>query len=384
LTEQFLQKLRCPIDNAMLEIVVFESEPCIQNGRHFIRIKNGVLINKNGSYIYPIQNFVPVLLIFETNFHNKFRLKFKSELVLYNEYTWPEKKCEPGEKFIQNSFTDEWNLTQGDQLSFQRDENDLILLNQEVWLKWIKNDKEDIETLLNVGCGIGQETMALQKVTKAKEIVAIDLNFAVLAAGERYKENYDINFVICSLFHPPFIKEGFDLVYSQGVLHHTYSTNKAFVSIAEFVKKGKYLFIWVYGLEDHLCFINEKFKSPGSFVKNLISVFYWYMEAMLRPLLSRAPKIIRDVVIYILSLILHPFVKMRVIHKDLWKLENTQHNLRDTLTPIYAFRHSVNEVFEWYENNNFKVIDFQSPKAHRINFKGKRIHGIGLTGKKLN
>ncbi len=384
MTEHFLQKLRCPIDNNILEVIIFENEICVEGELKFLRIKHGVLINRVGKNIYPIQNFVPVLLIFETNFHQNFRAKYKIELSAYSDYTWPSKECEPGEKFVQNSFTDEWNLTQGDQLSFQRDERDLIMLNQEVWLKWLKDDREVIKSLLNVGCGIGQETMALQKVTEAKEIVAIDLNFAVLKAGERYKENQAVNFIICSLFHPPLIKESFDLVYSQGVIHHTYSTYNAFVSISDFVKKGKYLFIWVYGLEDHLCFINEKHKNLGAFFKNFISILYWYVEAILRPMLSRAPKMIRDMIIFVLSIILHPFVKMRVIHKDLWKLENTQHNLRDTLTPMYAFRHGVNEVFEWFENNNFTVIDFQSSKAHRLNFKGKRIHGIGLTGKKVN
>ena len=118
MTEVFLQKLRCPIDNGLLEIKIFESEICIDGEQDFLRIKHGVLINRGGKYIFPVQNFVPVLLIFETNFHENFRSKFKKELLDFGEYTWASKECEPGEKFVQNSFTEEWNLTQGDQLSF--------------------------------------------------------------------------------------------------------------------------------------------------------------------------------------------------------------------------------------------------------------------------
>ncbi len=291
--------------------------------------------------------------------------------------------CERGERFIQKTFTDEWNLTQEDELSFQRNDEDLINLNKDVWLSWLKK-RIKIDSLLNVGCGIGKETISLETLTGANDIVAIDLNFALLQAGERYKENPNIKFIVCSLFHPPLEQEKYDLVYSQGVIHHSFSTYTAFKSISRFVKPEKYLFIWVYGLEDHLCFRNVQFDSFGNFFKNFFAHLFWYTEVFIRPWLSRAPKILRDTVIFIMSIFLHLLIKKRVLHKSEWKLKNTEHGLRDTYTPVYAFRHSVNEVMEWFEESNFEVIYFQSPLSHKRIFSGKRIHGIGMTGQKIN
>jgi ubiquinone/menaquinone biosynthesis C-methylase UbiE/uncharacterized protein YbaR (Trm112 family) len=375
------EKLRCPIDKGVLELIVFEEE--VIGISNFKRIKNGILLNARLKVFYPIQNFVPVLLRFPTSFHQIFAAKFKEELKPYQSYKLPNLSCEKGERFIQKTFTDEWNLTQDNELSFQRNDEDLVNLNKEVWLSWLKKGAE-INSLLNVGCGIGKETIALETLTGAKDIVAIDLNFALLQAGERYKENPNINFIICSLFHPPLQIKIFDLVYSQGVIHHTYSTYTAFKSISRFVKQGKYLFIWVYGLEDHLCFRNSQFDSVRNFGKNVIAHLFWYTEILIRPWLSRAPKLIRDIIIFIMSICLHPLIKMRVLHKSEWRLKNTEHGLRDTYTPVYAYRHSVNEVMEWYEESSFEIIDFQSPLAHKEVFNGKRIHGIGMTGQKLD
>ena len=63
---------------------------------------------------------------------------------------------------------------------------------------------------------------------------------------------------------------------------------------------------------------------------------------------------------------------------------NTRHSLSDWLTPAYAFRHSTNEVVEWYEELNFKIVSVQSSKAHKHYFAGKEVTGIGLTGQRID
>ena len=72
----------------------------------------------------------------------------------------------------------------------------------------------------------------------------------------------------------------------------------------------------------------------------------------------------------------------RVIHPERWKFKNTEHSIRDLYSPIYARRHSINEVVEWFEDADYTIIDFQSPKVYKEIFNGKKLHGIGLTGKK--
>ena len=84
----------------------------------------------------------------------------------------------------------------------------------------------------------------------------------------------------------------------------------------------------------------------------------------------------------VLTLLLHPLVRMRIRHKGKWKLENTNHGLRDLLSHRYAHRHSYNEVMEWFESLGFQIVDIQSPQAYRQLF-GKRLWGVGLTGRKV-
>jgi len=65
-----------------------------------------------------------------------------------------------------------------------------------------------------------------------------------------------------------------------------------------------------------------------------------------------------------------------------WKLENTEHSLRDWLSPRYARRHGFNEVMEWFDETGFRVIDQQRPGEYRRLF-DKPLFGVGMTGERL-
>lgn len=60
---------------------------------------------------------------------------------------------------------------------------------------------------------------------------------------------------------------------------------------------------------------------------------------------------------------------------------NTNHSLRDLLTPRYAYRHTFDEVVGWFEKEGFRVIDVQSSTAYRRLFNQTHF-GIGMTGEK--
>lgn len=380
----FVDRLLCPISGNKMKLVSFEAEE-INDGEFVVPIvKEGILISEEPKIWYPISNYVPVLLVFSTKFHNDFYSKNKDRILSVGKFSMPNLKCEQGENFVQKTFTEEWNLTQESELSFLRTDEDLVNLNRHVWLKWIDRDKIYINSLLNVGCGVGKETIALSEVTRARNIVAVDLNFAVMQAGSRYKNVLNIEFIICSLFHMPLEKSYFDLVYSQGVIHHTFSASRSFEKISEFVSGCGFLFVWVYALEDHLVERNYFGKDLRNSLKYLLKNCWWWMECMLRPWLSKVPSFVRIIIIGVLSIVLHPLVKSRVLNKDKWQIANTRHSLCDVFTPAYASRHGFNEVTSWFEESDFSVYDIQSPYAHKKFFNGKTIYGIGMTGRRKN
>ena len=353
--------------------IMVESEDSYLNEDNERVVKDGVLLCQQCKIWYPIYSYVPVMLVFETHLHKRFAQDYAGQFERLLEYSMPNGLPEPGEKSIQETFTDEWRYVQDNDLSFLYSIDDLRSLHKDVLLKWIQYSTGEIKKVLDIGCGIGRESISLQDVISSSEIFAIDLNFAVLKGGEIYKSRPNLHLIISSLFHIPFKPYSFDLVYSQGVIHHTFSTEKAFKSIASYVRNGGYLTIWVYGLGDHLARTED--------LGVLVRVVYM-AECLLRPLISRSPKIIRDIFFGVLSVICHPIIKSMVNHKEKWKVENTIHSMRDWLSHKYVHRHSYNEVFEWFENLGFRIIDVQSPSAYRKLFQ-KRLWGIGVTGKRL-
>ena len=379
---RLLDRLRCPLCKGELDLRSFleESVECSprdstsNGGEGSVQaVKEGALLCPECRVWYPILSYVPVMLVFETPFHRWFAERHAEQLRQLIGYEMPNRQPQPGEKSVQDTFTDQWDKVQEDELTFLYSEEDLKELNRKVWLKWLQDSRDEVKSILDVGCGLGRESLVLQEVADGAEVFGIDLNFGLLRSGEVYKSRPGVHFVVASLSYLPFRPSSFDLVYSQGVIMMTFSTAEAFGSIASYVREGGYLFVWVYGLDDHLI-------RRGA--KGLLTRINYAAEHAVRPLINRSPDMLRNAILDTASVALHPLVKTRVRHKKEWKLKNTNHNLRDLLSHRYAHRHSYNEVLEWFEDLGFTIIDVQSPGAYRRLFK-RQLWGVGMTGKKV-
>jgi SAM-dependent methyltransferase/uncharacterized protein YbaR (Trm112 family) len=375
-----LSRLRCPACRESLQFQPFDDERSQRSSDTLsgttpstgVPVREGVLLCPACDTWYPVHSFVPVLLVFPTPMHAQFARQHEVELKALSRYHPPSGRPMPGESSVQETFTEEWNCVQESELSFYYSREELVALNQRVWLTWLRERPHHIRTVLNVGCGLGRESMALQEATGAEEIFAIDLNFGLLQSGPRFTDRPNIHLIIASLFHLPFESSSFDFVYSQGVLHHTYSTLEAFRTVLQYVRGGGYLFIWVYGREDHLA-------RRG--LARLAMRAHLLMEVVGRRLVSRSPRTVRNFFFAVLSRLVHPVHRRRLSSKSDWRLQNTNHDLRDWLSPRYAHRHGYNEVLEWFDNCGFRVIAVQSPGEYRRLF-GRQLWGVGVSGYK--
>ena len=105
----------------------------------------------------------------------------------------------------------------------------------------------------------------------------------------------------------------------------TFSTWEAIKSIASYVRKdGLGCLIRVYGLDDHLL-------RKG--VIGFLTRANYSLEKGLRPMISGSPEVFRDIFFTTTASVVHPLIKSRVRHKETWKVKNTEHDLRDWLSP---------------------------------------------------
>ncbi len=103
-------------------------------------------------------------------------------------------------------------------------------------------------TVLEIGCGTGQLCNFLAATCMA-EVYGADMTLASLRLGRAFADRNriaGIRFLQMNLFRPSIRKESMDVVIANGVLHHTYDTKKAFMSVAGLVKPGGHLLVGLY------------------------------------------------------------------------------------------------------------------------------------------
>ena len=367
---RILQRLRCPVSGTPLDLLTNESET--REGRDLVR--TGVLFSSASRHWYPIVNYVPVLLTFDTPLAQQFAVRHAAVLETLRGYTRPALAPMPGEKSVQKTFTEEWSGLGDDVTTFIYSDDELLALHRDVWLRFSAEETARVDSVLNVGCGFGKESLVLSRIFPQADVFAVDLNLSVIEAGPRLSTYPSVHPVVASLFHLPFERGTFAHVHSQGVLHHTYSTEAAFNAIAAFARPGGSLFVWVYAQEDSLV-------VPG--VRGALIRAYWLVSHHVgRPVLSRLPAPARNAAMVALTAAAYPVIKLRARQGQPWGFRNTLHGLRDAFTPRFAHQHGFNEVLTWFEDAGFEP-RLQSPARYR-DLIGRRLVGVGVVGRRLS
>jgi SAM-dependent methyltransferase len=102
--------------------------------------------------------------------------------------------------------------------------------------------------ILEVGCGTGQMSNFLG-MGWGRTVIGADICMNSLGLANGFRNRFSINnahFVQMNLFRPAFREGTFDVVWSNGVLHHTSDCAGAFRSIARLVKPGGFIIVGLY------------------------------------------------------------------------------------------------------------------------------------------
>jgi SAM-dependent methyltransferase len=101
--------------------------------------------------------------------------------------------------------------------------------------------------ILECGCGTGQMSNFLSVASRT--VFGTDLSLHSLSLGQQFKEKNDLrtaHFIQMNLFRPCFKPGSFDLVFCNGVLHHTSDPFLGFQTIAKLVRPKGYVMIGLY------------------------------------------------------------------------------------------------------------------------------------------
>jgi ubiquinone/menaquinone biosynthesis C-methylase UbiE len=125
----------------------------------------------------------------------------------------------------------------------------------EDWFSPIGKKEVEEKTVLELGCGNGSLLTHLPK-WRPQFIEGVDLGDSILSCKKNMYQTGFQSFKITRADLIDFESDGFDLVYSIGVLHHLKEPSAGFKSVVRNTKPGGKFHCWVYAKEGNWIIIN--------------------------------------------------------------------------------------------------------------------------------
>lgn len=106
----------------------------------------------------------------------------------------------------------------------------------------------DSKIILDAGCGSGfSAALFFEDHLNHHDYLGVDISTSIEIAKMRFQEmNYPGDFLQMNLLDLPLPTESIDLIFSEGVLHHTDDTSKAIHYLTTKLKKGGWFLFYVY------------------------------------------------------------------------------------------------------------------------------------------
>ena len=356
---RLLDHLVCPLDRTPLELRAWTSEERHLTSAERSRAESmgidprslehdvftGVLINSQRKLLYPIHAGVPRMLTFRSGVADSFATQNATRLRdEFSGYILPSEEAMPGEADVLRTFSSEW-------LNYDWDGKAYWNLTADAWFDCMDYALEmnspapPGRLCLEVGIGIGGVANHMAQDHGCEQI-GIDLGYSVDAANKHFGKNPFLHIVQASVFRPPFAEKTFDFVYSFGVIHHTFSTQTAFQTLAKLPKPGGRLFIWVY--------------SPFNESRSLQRKALMLAERVARPILWRLPESLQAVALMpVVPLYMGmQWWRSRASNGEVvpYGFREAMHAARDRFTPPYVHRHSEEEVSDWFSKAGYEQL----------------------------
>lgn len=254
-------------------------------------------------------------------------------------------------------------------------ENDSYLGNVGAWLRekyfGDKENKREFETgggnFLDAGCGAGVSALELFGKGLVKvNYLGVDISAAVDIAKKRFDEaGIKGDFLQTSLTDLPFSVPVFDIIFSEGVLHHTDSTEKSFRYLVHLLRPNGRILFYVYRKKAPIREFTDDFIREA--LKDKSNEEAW--EA-LRPL-SKLGKVLGDLNCKVnipedidflgikagemdIQRFFYYYI-CKAFYQDNIPLEAMNHVNFDWFRPLNCHRHTEEEIKEWCESEHLTI-----------------------------
>lgn len=179
--------------------------------------------------------------------------------------------------------------------------------------------------VLDAGCGNGQLTTAMARA-------------GAYAVGIDVQQHIPVNektdnpcFVWASFEQPPFKTSSFDFAIANGSLHHTKNTFASFNAVAELIKPGGKMYVWLY-------------KKPDTAGKRFL---LWWLDFN-RFFISRFPLWLQKICVNVLTIFFFLLSRIRKGKNSKRTKEEIRINVYDAFTPRYRHYHTPVECAQWF------------------------------------
>lgn len=196
--------------------------------------------------------------------------------------------------------------------------------------------------IADVGCGRGRLSRKLAE--HGAHVVAADISSSIEQVQAEGAHIPNLHAIQADLFYLPLRDRSLDVIWSDGVIHHTPDPRMAFSALAAKVADGGRLGIYVY----------PQVRSIYKQVRRWTPAVYQWPIPILQAYCS-----IMAMVIYLARIV----VGKRQPYREV------SFRLFDTLACPYLSMHSPNEVISWFEENQFHQVRITEPHITAMGIK---------------
>ncbi len=251
-----------------------------------------------------------------------------------------------------------------------------VLDGHRAWLfeKYLSGKPEILEKwlpeggrVLDAGCGSGFSSLLFfDEFFQKIHYLGVDISEAVDVAAERFKEKEkSAEFLQADILHLPFSTPVFDLIFSEGVLHHTDSTETAVKYLSRLLVPGGRFLFYVYRKKGPIREFSDDYIR--NCLRDLDDSQTW--EALLP--LTKLGKALGDLQVkvnipedipylgiqagaYDLQRLIYWHI-FKAFYRPDWTLEEMNHVNFDWYRPLNCHRQSPEEVQQWCRSASLRI-----------------------------